>query len=55
MNNDKDKIHLLLYFVNYHENTYFYQIEDKIIETIKENNNKIKIIFIFTHWILIHR
>ena len=49
MNNDKDKIHLLLYFVNYHENTYFYQIEDKIIETIKENNNKIKIIFIFTH------
>ena len=49
MNNDKDKIHLLLYFINIQGETLFYEMEKKILDSIKENNNKIKIIFILTH------
>ena len=49
MNNDKDKIHLLLYFINIQEETIFYTMEKKILDTIKQNNNNIKIIFVLTH------
>ena len=49
MNNDKDKMHLLLYFINIQEETIFYTMEKKILDTIKQNNNNIKIIFILTH------
>ena len=52
MNNDKDKIHLLLYFINFQEETLFYDMEKKILDIIKENNNKIKIIFILTHCLI---
>lgn len=48
INNDKDKIHLLLYFINIQEETIFYNMEKKILDTIKENNNTIKTIFILT-------
>ena len=46
---DKDKIHLILYFINYNDETIIYEMEKKIIETLKANNKDIRIIFIFTH------
>ena len=49
MNNDRDTIHLILYFLNYGAETQFYKNEFKIIDTIKKNNKNIKIIFVFTH------
>lgn len=49
MNTDKDKIHLILYFINYKEETLIYEMENKIIETLKTNNKDIRIIFILTH------
>jgi len=49
LNSDKDKIHLILYFIDYNEHTVFYGMENKIIETLKTNNKDIRIIFIMTH------
>ena len=49
MNSDKDKIHLILYFINSAEETILYEMEYKIIETLKTNNKDIKIIFVMTH------
>ena len=51
MNNDRDKIHLILYFINYKAETIFYGMENNIIETLKVNNKNIKIIFVITHTI----
>ena len=49
MNNDKDRVHLILYFMDYKPETTFYKMENKIIETLKNNNSQLRIIFIFTH------
>jgi len=49
MNNDRDRIHIILYFINYSGETLFYEMENKIINVIKENNSNIKIIFVLTH------
>ena len=49
MNNDKDRFHLILYFMNYKPETTFYKMENKIIETLKNNNSQLRIIFIFIH------
>ena len=49
MNNDRDRIHIILYFINYSGETLFYELENKIINVIKENNTNIKIIFVLTH------
>ena len=49
MNSDKDRIHLILYFININEETYIYEMENIIIETLKTNNKDIRIIFIMTH------
>ena len=35
MNADIDKIHLILYFINNQEETLIYEMEKKIIETLK--------------------
>ena len=51
MNNDRDKIHIILYFINYTDKTIFWDIDKKIIDTLKSNNKDIKIIFILTHCI----
>ena len=51
MNNDRDKIHIILYFINYEAKTVFYEMEKNIIEALKVNNNDIKIIFVITHTI----
>ena len=51
MNNDRDKIHIILYFINYEAKTVFYKMEKNIIEALKVNNNDIKIIFVITHTI----
>ena len=49
MNNDRDTIHCILYFINYESKTIFYEMEKNLINTLKTNNKDIKIIFIFTH------
>ena len=49
MNNDRDTIHLILYFINNKRETIFDKMENKIIETLKTNNKDIRIIFIMTH------
>ena len=49
MTSDKDKIHLILYFINNKEETLIYKMEKKIIETLKENNRDVRILFILTH------
>jgi predicted GTPase len=49
MYNDNDRIHLILYFINYNVETYFEKMEDTIINTLKKNNNEVKIIFVLTH------
>ena len=49
MNNDRDRIHIILYFIDYSGETLFYEMENKIIDIIKKNNSKIKIIFVLTH------
>ena len=49
MNNDKDRVHLILYFMDYKPETTFYKMENKIIENLKNNNSQLRIIFIFTH------
>ena len=49
LNSDKDRIHLILYFINSCEETYIYEMENTIIETLKTNNKDIRIIFILTH------
>ena len=51
MNNDRDKIHIILYFINYEIKTIFWDIDKKIIDTLKSNNKDVKIIFILTHCI----
>ena len=51
MNNDGDRAHLILYFINYEEETVFYDMEETIINTLKENNSEIRIIFVLTHCI----
>ena len=51
MNNDGDRVHLILYFINYEEETVFYDMEETIINTLKENNSEIRIIFVLTHCI----
>ena len=49
MNNDKDRVHLILYFINFKEETIFYEMEDTIINTLRENNSDVRIIFVLTH------
>ncbi len=49
MNADKDKIHLILYFINKKNEIVFYEMGNKIIDTKKNNNKKVRIIFILTH------
>lgn len=49
MNNDKDRVHLILYFINFKEETIFYEMENTIINTLRENNSEVRIIFVFTH------
>ena len=49
MTTDKDKIHLILYFINNKDETLIYEMERKIIETLKKNNNDVRIIFVMTH------
>ena len=49
MNNDKDRVHLILYFINFKEETIFYKMEDIIINTLRENNSDVRIIFVLTH------
>ena len=49
MTTDKDKIHLILYFINNKEETLIYEMERKIIETLKLNNKDVRIIFVMTH------
>ena len=49
MNADIDKIHLILYFINNQEETLIYEMEKKIIETLKQNNKDVRIIFVMTH------
>jgi len=49
MTSDRDKIHLILYFINNKEETMVYKMEKKIIDTLKENNKDVRIIFILTH------
>ena len=52
MTSDRDKIHLILYFINNKEETMVYKMEKKIIDTLKENNKDVRIIFILTHSII---
>ena len=49
MYNDKDRVHLILYFINFKEETIFYEMEDTIINTLRENNSDVRIIFVLTH------
>ena len=49
MTSDKDKIHLILYFMNNKEETMIYKMEKTIIDTLKENNKDVRIIFVLTH------
>jgi len=49
MYNDKDRVHLILYFINFKEETIFYEMEDTIIKTLRENNSDVRIIFVLTH------
>ena len=49
MTTDKDKIHLILYFINNKEETLIYEMERRIIETLKKNNSEVRIIFVMTH------
>lgn len=49
MNNDKDRVHLILYFINFKEETIFYEMENTIINTLRENNSDVRIIFVLTH------
>jgi hypothetical protein len=49
MNTDKDKIHIILYFINNKEETMIYEMEKKIIDTLKKNNKDVRIIFVSTH------
>ena len=49
MNTDKDKIHLILYFINAKEETIVYEMERKIMDTLKSNNKDVRIIFVYTH------
>lgn len=52
MSNDKDRVHLILYFINSNEETYFYEMENTIINTLKENNSEVRIIFVLTHCLM---
>ena len=49
MNTDKDKIHIILYFINNKEETMIYEMEKKIIDTLKKNNKDVRIIVVSTH------
>ena len=49
MNNDRDTIHIILYFINYQVKTIFFEMEKNIIETLRVNNKDVKIIFVLTH------
>ena len=49
MKNYKDKIHIILYFLNYTAETLFYNMENDVINEIKETNKNVRIIFILTH------
>lgn len=49
LNNDRDTIHIILYFINYGSPTFFYDMEKNIIDILKTNNKDVKIIFILTH------
>lgn len=49
MYNDKDRVNLILYFINFKEETIFYEMEDTIIKTLRENNSDVRIIFVLTH------